>query len=265
MRTLQQGNTGKDVTQLQEALNEKGYTVAVDGKFGKKTHEAVCRFQQDAGLVVDGIVGPKTWDALQQSQPSIDFEQGAQTLNIDVAAIRAVHQVESAGRSGFLPDGRPEILFEGHIFWGQLKKAGITPEIHQPENSDILFPEWDKSSYKGGTKEYPRLIRACLIHFESALKSASWGMFQIMGFNHQYCGYDTVFEYVSAMQQSQDKQFQAFIQFIQNNGLDTLLRDHDWAEFARLYNGERYRENQYDEKLQMSYYLHIIHNDGMAQ
>lgn len=253
MGTLAQGNKGTEVIQLQEALNEKGYIIAVDGIFGKQTHETVCRFQRDAGLMVDGIVGDKTWGALQRSQPFIDFEQAAQILNVEVAAIRAVHQVESAGRNGFLSDGRPEILFEGHIFWRQLIKAGITPEIHQPENSDILFPEWDRSSYMGGTKEYPRIIRACLIHFESALKSASWGMFQIMGFNHHDCGYDTVFEYAAAMQESQDKQFQAFVQFIRNTGLDAPLRSHDWAEFARLYNGERYRENLYDEKLRKAW------------
>ena len=186
-----------------------------------------------------------------QMQPA--FEQAAQTLNVEVAAIRAVHQVESAGRTGFLPDGRCLILFEGHIFWAQLKKAGIPPEPHQAANPDILFPKWDKSSYRGGVAEYHRLHRACLIHHEAALKSTSWGMFQIMGFNHNLCGYDSVLTCAAAMQLSRDYQLRAFVSFIQNTGLDVLLRAHRWAEFARQYNGPLYKENRYDEKLEAAY------------
>ena len=146
-----------------------------------------------------------------------NYTQAAHLLNIEIATIRAIHQVESAGRSGFLPDGRTLILFEGHIFWNQLKKQGINPELHQETNQDILFPVWDKSSYRGGAAEYTRLHRACLIHHGAALRSASWGMFQIMGFNHKLCGFDSVFTYTAAMQLSQSNQFDAFISFIQNN------------------------------------------------
>lgn len=52
----------------------------------------------------------------------------------------------------------------------------------------ICFPKWDKSKYLGGAHEYKRLEIAKKIDEECALKSASWGMFQIMGFNFAYCG-----------------------------------------------------------------------------
>ena len=57
---------GDDVLALQKRLQELGYTEVgePDGVFGKMTDQAVRNFQKDNGLVVDGIVGPKTWEKL---------------------------------------------------------------------------------------------------------------------------------------------------------------------------------------------------------
>ncbi|HAX77133.1 MAG TPA: hypothetical protein DCY88_15190 [Cyanobacteria bacterium UBA11372] len=63
--TLRLGSKGDDVNYLQEALNEYGYKVTVDGIFGKKTEAAVKKFQKSRGLTPDGIVGPQTWSALR--------------------------------------------------------------------------------------------------------------------------------------------------------------------------------------------------------
>lgn len=57
--------TGTDVKEVQTKLNKLGFNCgAVDGSFGPKTDAAVRSFQKSKGLVVDGIVGPKTWTAL---------------------------------------------------------------------------------------------------------------------------------------------------------------------------------------------------------
>mgnify|MGYP004678914641 CR=1 FL=1 len=64
--TLRKGNRGNDVKQLQSNLRDRGYTVAVDGIFGNKTLEAVKAYQADHGLTVDGVVGKKTWGALER-------------------------------------------------------------------------------------------------------------------------------------------------------------------------------------------------------
>lgn len=72
--TLRKGNTGEYVTLLQTKLLQKGYDLGrygVDGDFGKATEAAVKRFQIDHGLTADGIIGPKTWDALDQQTPAI--------------------------------------------------------------------------------------------------------------------------------------------------------------------------------------------------
>ena len=256
MKPLKKGNKGEDVEHLQALLERNGYPVDIDGIFGSKTQNAVRAYQKRQGLKIDGIVGPNTWTALEASTTPpiiIDFEAAAQTLNVEVAAIRAVHQVESLGSSGFLPDGRPEILFEGHIFWQQLTKLGINPHNHRTGNEDILFPEWDKSSYKGKEAEYTRLHRACIIHHQAALSSAAWGLFQIMGFNYKLCNYDSVCEFAAAMQLGMENHIKAFVSFLQNTGLDVLLREKNWAEFARRYNGPKYKENRYNERLEEAY------------
>jgi peptidoglycan hydrolase-like protein with peptidoglycan-binding domain len=41
-----------------------GSRLAADGDFGPQTEEAVKRFQANAGLTVDGVVGRQTWTAL---------------------------------------------------------------------------------------------------------------------------------------------------------------------------------------------------------
>jgi len=67
--TLRTGSLGFDVVVLQVQLNKKlapSPHLAVDGAFGPMTRTAVVAFQRSAGLVADGIVGPKTHAALAQ-------------------------------------------------------------------------------------------------------------------------------------------------------------------------------------------------------
>ena len=56
-----------EAMQVQSQLNWLGYgCIAEDGDYGPVTSQAVRRFQSDFGLVVDGVVGPETWNALFQ-------------------------------------------------------------------------------------------------------------------------------------------------------------------------------------------------------
>lgn len=64
---LQQITTSGDVVEAQCLLEYRGYEVGViDGAYGAATERAVKRFQDDAGLVVDGIMGPHTWRELRR-------------------------------------------------------------------------------------------------------------------------------------------------------------------------------------------------------
>jgi peptidoglycan hydrolase-like protein with peptidoglycan-binding domain len=78
--TVRLGDSGEDVRRLQRVLvRSKALGPAdLDGHFGPKTDQAVRSFQQGAGLVVDGIVGPITWSHLPAyREASPDLAQGA--------------------------------------------------------------------------------------------------------------------------------------------------------------------------------------------
>ena len=183
-----------------------------------------------------------------------DYEEAAAALGIEVAAILAVKEVELGNKPAFVNAGRPRILFEGHIFWRQLQKRGIDPRQYMQGNEEVLYPKWTRSHYtNSGQGEYARLQKAMSINEEAALASASWGMFQIMGFNYKVCGCRNVNEFVQIMGQSEVAQLQMFMNFLQANGQDKFLRNHDWAGFARSYNGPGYAQNRYDVKIRDAY------------
>ena len=65
--TLREGSKGAEVVKLQEILTRINfYSGVIDGIFGSVTKDAVVRFQQNYGLVADGIVGSKTWSKLNE-------------------------------------------------------------------------------------------------------------------------------------------------------------------------------------------------------
>lgn len=183
-----------------------------------------------------------------------DFTQVAELLGCEPAALKAVQQVETGGRGGFFSPGRPAILFEGHIFWTQLKKRGSNPEDYVKGNENILYPKWEKGHYKGGIGEYDRLEQARKINREAADASASWGMFQIMGFNYAACGEESIESFVRSMCESEFKQLLLTANFIKKNSQMLLaLQARDWAVFAKCYNGPAYAQNRYDVKLEAAY------------
>lgn len=174
------------------------------------------------------------------------IEAAARKIGCQVAAVRAVIDVESRG--GFLADGRPKILFERHYF------SRLTKRKFDGNAADISNPKW--GGYKGGAAEYERLGRAIKLDRDAALRSASWGAFQIMGDNYRLCGFTNVEDFVEAMVSGAPAQLDAFVSFIQKTGLADEMVRRDWAGFARGYNGPAYKANKYDEKLAAAFAFH---------
>lgn len=185
-----------------------------------------------------------------------DYIRVAKFLGIDVPAIKAVAKVETGGRGGFFAPGKPAILFEGQVFWKELQKVGLNPAHFQINHPNIVYPKMDRKQYKGKMKEYVRLEEAMTIHKPSALKSASYGMFQIMGFNHSACGYGNVEDFVKAMSESEGKQLECFASFIKSQNMARFLQAKDWAGFAKRYNGPAYEIHSYDKELEKAYKLY---------
>src|SRR5580698_2642849 len=110
----------------------------------------------------------------------------ANALLVHAPEIWSVLHVETSG-CGFLVDRRPQILFERHIFSRETGgKFGVTdPDISNP------IPGGYGAS---GDHQYDRLAKAIKLDREAALRSASWGIGQIMGFHADDLGYAHVEE-----------------------------------------------------------------------
>lgn len=178
----------------------------------------------------------------------------ARQHSINPASLLAVKLVESGIGGGFLPSKRCKILFEGHKFYEELKRKGNKnlPQLLKVA-PDIVYTTWNRAKYKGGELEWARLEKAIAIDREAALKSASWGLFQIMGSNYAACKCRNVEEFVALNCESEDNQLELLINFLNTTGIIKYLNTRQWSEFARRYNGPGYKQNKYDTKLQVAY------------
>lgn len=79
---LTYGSQGSEVKKLQTALNQAGYSLNVDGIYGKETEAAVRDYQRKNGLAVDGIAGNRTQTSLYgAAAPSEDQKPPADTAD----------------------------------------------------------------------------------------------------------------------------------------------------------------------------------------
>src|SRR3981081_1505784 len=94
--TINPGATGEVVRRLQRALRRTpDLGLTVNGTFDSPTETAVKQFQESAGLVPDGIVGPLTWNALPDGGPMPTLQEGSSG---DV--VRSLQTVLTNGASG---------------------------------------------------------------------------------------------------------------------------------------------------------------------
>lgn len=184
-----------------------------------------------------------------------DIAAAAAELGIEPAVVRAVDEVESRGH-GFLPDKRPVILFERHVFSRRTSHHyDVTrPHISSPTPGGYGAP---------GAHQYDRLAEAITLDRQAALQSASWGRYQVMGFNAELCGWPDVEAFVASMCQSEAEHLKAFIGYCRANDLVQFLATHDWRSFAAGYNG-RGNVDDYSQKLATAYRRHAAAATGVS-
>lgn len=202
---------------------------------------------------------------------AIDFEEAARSLGCTVPQIRAVWEVESGG--GWFTDVRadilatdgpggfidgpnlPKILFEAHVFDRE------TGGRFRASHPNLSSRTWNRKLYVGGQAEWLRLHKAMQLDRQAALRSASVGGAQIMGFNHKLAGFDTVEAFWDAMKISERAHLDAFVAFIRNRGLVGALRaisnvHAHCIAFAQGYNGKGYAANAYHVKIAKAHARH---------
>ena len=185
------------------------------------------------------------------------FAAAARDYRLEEACIRAVASVESGG-DGFDSQGRPKILFEGHVFWRRLEHYGEDPAVLAIGNEAVLHPTWaSRPSDAYRRDQYERLEEARAVDptegDAAAFEACSWGKFQIMGYHWEQLGYGFLGEFLQEMHRDEGAHLEAFMRYVKVNRsrgefLIEHLRRKDWAAFARAYNGPGYRKNRYDEE-----------------
>ncbi|MFT4510224.1 N-acetylmuramidase domain-containing protein [Caballeronia sp. 15711] len=167
-------------------------------------------------------------------------------LKVGAAELWAVLSVETSC-VGFFSDRRPAILFERHIF------SRLTDGKFDSTNPDISNSQ--PGNYGAtGSHQFDRLSNAMALDSNAALQSASWGIGQTMGFNFSQTGSSCVEVMVQRMVLSENEQLLCAVGELVAGGSINALRAQDWTNFARIYNGENYAINNYDNRLRAAYH-----------
>jgi hypothetical protein len=183
-----------------------------------------------------------------------DFEEVAREMGVEVAAIKAVVEIE-AGKShqGFWAEGKPLINFDLTMFRRMAQRNNVNVGKYTKSHA-VVFARPNLTRYGSQqAAQQARLDAARTIHDLSAIQATFWGMFQIGGFNWKKCGASTPDEFVKLMSRSERDQLELFATFVKNAGLLDALRKKSWATFAKGYNGNSYASRGYHTRMANAY------------
>lgn len=184
-----------------------------------------------------------------------DIGDAARMLGVETAVLLAFLEVEAAGR-GFDNKSRPKMLRETHIFYREL---GAGPKRDRALAAGLATKVWTRNYSRDS---YPDLARMIEIDPRAALRSCSWGLPQIMGFNHLKAGFNSVEEMIEAMKRGEREQLLALVALMQSWNMRPMLTGRDftksdsWKDAARKYNGSGFAVNGYHTRLAAAYRKH---------
>jgi N-acetylmuramidase len=163
-----------------------------------------------------------------------DLQDAAIKLGIEVAALRAVLQVETGGK-GFDSKDRLKVLFEPHIFYKQL---GPGAKRDKAVAQGLAYPKQGAKPYpKSPDTRYHQIDAAMTIDVAVALNSASWGLPQIMGFNSKSAGFSSATMMIKSMLKGEREQLFAMVDLLETWKLASALQKKQWGKVATVYNG----------------------------
>jgi hypothetical protein len=170
-----------------------------------------------------------------------DFDEAAKKLGIDAELMKAIGEKESRGL-GFRRVGHATILFERY----KMRKHLIAAKAYSPAQIEELTRKYPNiiNEESGGYNEssYDKLKLAKTINVDCAIKSCSWGRFQVMGENVGWSAYSSAVELEAAMNVCDLQQFKYFVAFLNKKpGMLKALQAKNWEKIADYYNGTGWR------------------------
>lgn len=178
-----------------------------------------------------------------------DFIDAGERLGCDPKMIKAFTKVESSIFGPFQSNGKPTILFERHYFSKLTHRKYDGIRVPGLDYGVSLISDPTAGGYGKESIQYQKLDYACSLDRDAGLRSASWGLFQIMGDNCEECGL-TIDEFVKLMNVSTENHLEIFCRFIlHNKSLLLAIREKNFPKIAEIFNGKNYRKYIYDQKL----------------
>lgn len=168
----------------------------------------------------------------------------ASAYDYDYRALKAIIEVES-GHQGFSPiTGKLIIQFEPAWF----------KRFKKDWQADTKNTTWQANKVADQTREWEAFNSAFASSPNAAMKSASIGLMQVMGFHYASIGFKTVGQMWDFAKQSEMNQVELALRFIKKSPpLDRALKAKDWPKVAYYYNGEGYISFNYDTRLACAY------------
>lgn len=111
---LRPGARGDEVVRLQEALRSLGYSLTVDGKYGRDTRRVVALYQRAQGLNPDGVAGQQTLSSLygEQAAPATPAPNADQAAPSRTAVPEASYATLRMGMRGTAVKDLQEALIQ---------------------------------------------------------------------------------------------------------------------------------------------------------
>lgn len=129
-----------------------------------------------------------------------DYREVAQMLGVEVAAIKAVVEIEAGpGHKGFWEEGKPIINFDLTVYKKRAAANKVNLSKAQKKYPEIFMKPNRKKYGSQQAAQYARLTQALEVDTVSAIEGTFWGMFQIGGFNYKLCGTSSPMEFMKRM------------------------------------------------------------------
>lgn len=183
-----------------------------------------------------------------------DYAQVAAELGVEVAAIKAVVEIETGRtRRGFNADKTPIVSFNIKVFTTMTRRHKVKLSDYTKTHPLVFSRLNIKRFGSSQAAEHARVREAMSIDSVCAIEGTFWGMFQIGGFNWKRCSVASPFEFMELMSRSERDQLELFAAFLRNSGLLKHLQEKNWVAFARGYNGPTYASHAYHTRLAAAY------------
>lgn len=193
---------------------------------------------------------PRRYDRLTEE----DYREVAEELGVEVAAIKAVIDIEAGkAHKGFWAPGKPIINFDLTMFRKFAPRNGLSLATAR-KKAPVIFSRPDVRKYGSQQAgQQARLDAACALCPGAGIEGTFWGMFQIGGFNWKKLGFESPEAFAEAMSHSERAQLEIFARFLKTFNMVDDIRNRQWLKFALKYNGPRAKSRGYHTRMAAAY------------